>query len=158
MRAVIAGSDPRGAALSKRARQRLDELRREHAWVHADGTTLIRDAKGRVRWWTFAGLLANVWLGAALEPLRTEVTSRDNLAVAFDSPVQLHALRQAIAQVDLDVVSLRDAIVPEAIEGLKFADCLPYDMALRVVTARLDDRPNAAITLDEPLHGVVLTS
>src|SRR5439155_17426785 len=36
MRAVIAGSDPRGAALSKRARQRLDELRREHAWVHAD--------------------------------------------------------------------------------------------------------------------------
>lgn len=156
IREVLAGEDPPQVTLSKRAIAQLDELRHAHSWVRSGATTLVRDEKGRLRWWTFAGLLANAWLGTALPSLRTEVSARDNLTITLDPSVTLDALREAASAADLDEVSLSDAVVPEAIDGLKFSECLPREMAIRVVSARLDDRRNARAALQETIHSAVL--
>jgi ATP-dependent helicase Lhr and Lhr-like helicase len=55
VREVLVGSDPAGVTLSRRAGERLAQLRAEHPWVVADTTSLVIDVRGRVRWWTFAG-------------------------------------------------------------------------------------------------------
>jgi len=149
---LAAGIDEELAGLEAQ----LDELRNAHFWVRSGATTLVRDEKGRLRWWTFAGLLANAWLGTALRSLRTEVSARDNLTVTLDPSVTVDALREAASATDLDEVSLSDAVVPEAIDGLKFSECLPREMAIRVVSARLDDRRNARAALQETIHSAVL--
>ncbi|MBD0320585.1 MAG: ATP-dependent helicase, partial [Gemmatimonadetes bacterium] len=42
--------------LSRRAAEKLGELREEHAWLSPTGTTLrVSEPEGESRWWTFAG-------------------------------------------------------------------------------------------------------
>jgi secreted PhoX family phosphatase len=90
-------------------------------------------------------------------PAGSVLDSPDNLTVTLDPSVTVDALREAASATDLDEVSLSDTVVPEAIDGLKFSECLPREMAIRVVSARLDDRRNARAALQETIHSAVLT-
>jgi ATP-dependent Lhr-like helicase len=56
------------AALSVRAKDRMTSLGAKYPWIDDESTALVRDENGDLRWWTFAGLRANAWLGKALEP------------------------------------------------------------------------------------------
>lgn len=156
IRSVLAGTDPDGVTLSTRATERLAELRTTHHWAKDGSTCLVRDEKGRVRWWTFAGLTANAWLAAALQPLRRDVAARDNLTVTLDPDVDRKRLSEALAGIDWEKLTLADAVVPEALDGLKFSDCLSERRALEVVLARLDDRDNGRIAAAERLDGALL--
>jgi ATP-dependent helicase Lhr and Lhr-like helicase len=155
IRAVLVGHDPSGVTISDRATARLAELRRAHFWARDESTCLVTDANGRVRWWTFAGLVANAWLAAALRPLRREVAARDNLTVTLDPDVDRQRLAEALGTVDWDELSLVDSIVPDALEGLKFADCLSEHRARGVILARLDDRQNAKVAATERLDSAL---
>lgn len=151
IRAVLAGEDPAGLRLSRRATEVLARLRAEHPWARDGATALVRRPDGRVRWWTFAGSLANASLAGAVRSLRRERSSLDNLSVALDDGVGARELRAVLAGLGPEALPLGDLAVDEAVEALKFSECLPADLARLVVEARLDDRANAAVALCEPL-------
>lgn len=64
---MLLGADP-PVKLTQRAVRSLSEAR-EHFLerVHQGGTLIIRDADGRMRWWTWAGHRANATLAATLD-------------------------------------------------------------------------------------------
>ena len=77
----ILASDEDDPAWSHRAVQQFTELRDEHPWVSADATSLVQLPNGQIRWWTFAGGIANTLLADTLKP-HCDVKS-DNLSLSF---------------------------------------------------------------------------
>jgi ATP-dependent helicase Lhr and Lhr-like helicase len=146
---VLLGSDPSSVILSQRAGERLVQLRAEHPWVRPDTTTLVVDGRGRARWWTFAGWRANLCLARAAADLRREVATIDDLTVALDPGTTLEQLRQANSDATPESVNLSPWVSAEAIDGLKFSDCLPRSLAVEVVTRRLGDPESTARALGE---------
>lgn len=64
----ILTTDEDDPAWSRRAVQRFTELRDEHPWVSADSTCLVHSPSGQIRWWNFAGGIANGLLADTLKP------------------------------------------------------------------------------------------
>ncbi len=153
IREVLVGVDPQGVIISKRASEKLDELRRLHAWAEPDATALVVDDRGRARWWTFAGWKANLWLAQAASGLRVDVAAVDDLTVAVDDTKDVADLKQALEHARIDEIDLAPWVAAEAVEGLKFSICLPRALALQVVTRRLDDRSSVLLAMDERLIG-----
>jgi ATP-dependent Lhr-like helicase len=141
---VLAGESP-GVTLSKRAATRLDE---DHAELRIPpgGTLLHFEEDGRVEWWTFAGLRANLAMASALADLRRQRTSFDNLRISLDPGTSLDALRGCQTQPVGPVAPPK-----EVLEGLKFGDALPSDLAAAVVTARLEDPVAADLLRHAPI-------
>jgi ATP-dependent Lhr-like helicase len=153
VRDVLLGSDPPGVTLSQRAHQRLEQLRAEHPWVRPDTTTLVVDGRGRARWWTFAGWRANLWLAQAATDLRHDVVAIDALTIALDSGTTLEQLHQAVLDATEKPIDLTSWVTDEAIDGLKFSECLPRNLATEVITRRLADPDSTARVLREHLSG-----
>ena len=82
----------------------------------------------------------------------------DNFAVRFDSGPTLEVVGRQIE--GLRVADLRQ-IVPEvaeaALEGLKFSECLPPEIATEVVRVRLSDEQGVAGVLARTTRVVVAT-
>lgn len=117
---------------SKRARERADELRHEYPWVSADATTLLQSSSGEVQWWTFAGGVANTILAQHLLPEQKHRI--DNVCIRFPPEMRL-------ADVESLVVSRLDGeprVVADddAMTSLKFAECLPRNVAAEGFLAR----------------------
>jgi ATP-dependent Lhr-like helicase len=153
VRNVLLGSDPSGVTLSKRADERLAQLRAQHPWVRPDTTTLVTDSRGRARWWTFAGWRANLWLARAADDLRHDVAAIDDLTIALDPGTTMEQLRQAISGATEKSIDLTSWVTAEAIDGLKFSECLPRSLATKVITRRLADPESTAHALGERLVG-----
>ena len=150
-RTVLAGADPAGVTLSKRAVAQLAEMRQEFSWARDDATSIVRDDLGRVRWWTFAGDLPNQWLAGSLDALRHSTRAVTGMSVSFDEGVTNAEAREAIREITTDSLVLGAAVAAEAVESLKFSDLLPSGVAEQVVLKRLDRRPEAASVLTEPV-------
>jgi len=152
VREVLAGSDPDEASLSSRAEVKLADLRAQYPWADPQATTVVRDEAGRVRWWTFAGWRANLSLAELMAPLRTEVAAVDDLSLALDPTADVSTvaarLRATVAEADL-----APPVVPDAIRGLKFSECLPDLLAHRVVASRLADPASVQQARTEAVAG-----
>jgi hypothetical protein len=96
---------------------------------------------------------ANLWLAAAAAELRREVAAVDDLVVAVDPSTSVEDLRLVLAGATGRPLDLAPWIVTEAVEGLKFADCLSEDLAVRVVTRRLEDVDSSEQALRERVAG-----
>jgi ATP-dependent helicase Lhr and Lhr-like helicase len=153
VREVLLGSDPAGTILSRRASERLAQLRSEHPWVRPDTTSLVTDAHGRARWWTFAGWRANLWLARAAADLRREVAAVDDLTTALDPGATPQQLRRALSNAAEAPIDLTPWVTTEAVDGLKFSDCLPHSLTTEVVARRLTDPESTARALGERLVG-----
>lgn len=153
VRDILAGDNPPGVTLSARAQQRLDALRAARRWARPEITTVVQAANGRTRWWTFAGWRANLWLAQAASPLRTGVAAIDGLSVVLDPATTADALRSHLATVTVTDLDLSAAIAADAVEGLKFSECLPQALALEVITRHLADPDSVAQALAEPVSG-----
>jgi ATP-dependent Lhr-like helicase len=153
VREVLLGADPAGVILSRRAGAWLAQLRAEHPWVRADATSLVTDARGRARWWTFAGWRANLWLARAAADLRREVAAVNDVTVALDLGVTPQQLRRALSNAVQAPIDLTPWVTTEAVEGLKFSDCLPPRLATEVVARRLTEPESTARALGERLVG-----
>jgi ATP-dependent helicase Lhr and Lhr-like helicase len=151
IREVLLGSHPPGVVLSQRASERLGQLRAEHPWVRPDTAALVVDGRGHARWWTFAGWRANLWLARAAADLRREVAAIDDLTVALDPGTTMAQLRQAISDASEESIDLAPWVTAEAIDGLKFSECLPRGLATEVVTRRLGDPESTVRALGERL-------
>ena len=149
IRNVLAGQDPAGVVLTKRASEELERVRSSFRWVQ-QGKTAVTYGESGMRWWTFAGLHANAGIMAGMGDLLGG-SSPDNLSIK---------LADAVATSE-DIRSFRDALNPESLPvswiatdlaaNLKFNDCLPEDIALEVAGARVADPEGVGRVASEAL-------
>jgi ATP-dependent Lhr-like helicase len=151
VREVLTGATPIRAVESKRAGERLAYVRGEMDFARPDATTVVVEADGRSRWWTFAGRRANTWLAAMVTELRRDVAAIDDLAIALDRGVDGRAVTAAVASIDVADVALAQWMSEEAIRGLKFFECLPSDLAQLVIDRRLRADETVRRAIAEPL-------
>jgi hypothetical protein len=78
------------------------------------------------------------------------VTVLDGLSIAVDSTVNLEQLRGLLDEVDIESASLAAWVSDEAVESLKFSDCLPSELVAQEISARLRDDWAVITALDEP--------
>jgi ATP-dependent Lhr-like helicase len=154
MKAVLAGEEvsPRW---SRRAQSRLDEVRQEHDFVGADGPTLLSRSPGNFEWWTFAGTRANATLAGELAGLCGGRVDHDALAVTVEGAEGLSEVTTAVRELgSRDPSSMTPHVDEDALEGLKFSECLPRDLGLAVLAARLRDVAAMQEVLRQPLRVV----
>jgi ATP-dependent Lhr-like helicase len=143
---------------SRRARQRVAVVRPEYPWVYPACCSLVFTHKGQVHWWTFAGGRANAALAHGLvEGLGCRVTW-DNFAVRLEEELQVDRVAAAIRELRSAGPEVTAPAVDErALEGLKFAECLPPGQAAAVVQARLADPGGVAEVLRHPVRTIFET-
>ncbi|MEQ9379793.1 MAG: hypothetical protein RJP95_02940, partial [Pirellulales bacterium] len=147
----ILASDEENSSWSRRAVEHFDEIRNEHPWVSADATTIVRQPKGEVRWWTFAGGVANALLA---DSLKSEFDVKgDNLSLSFPAASSLEIVSASINRLVPD--SIRAIPNPDAMDNLKFSECLPADIAAEVFVTRFDDREGVRQAVEEKMRLVV---
>jgi len=155
IRRVLAGGSP-GIEISRRARTRLGELREGFSWVDASGTAIVRDAAGAGRWWTFAGLRANMMLGELLGELRLPTSREDNLSIRLRDGVGVEELKQRLDEVAADLKEGVFPVTDDVVDSLKFSACLPRELAVRTLRERGSDREPARACLQEPIRHIGL--
>ena len=149
MREVLLGEDP-PVDISRRASSGLARLRDDQAGT-VDGSGFVLVCEGNsTRWWTWAGTRANASLAAALS------------AAGVEDPTSDHAhVRSAATFVAAEIQSAADLLSGEAppqppidrqaLEGLKFADALPPEVARAALAERMTDRLVAVTSASEGL-------
>jgi ATP-dependent Lhr-like helicase len=154
MRDVLAGATPAGVTLTRRAADALADARRAFWWARSGRTAITRSA-GAAHWWTFAGLHANAALTAALGDLAA-TSSLDNLRIALDPDRGgVPDVRERLTAYDQSASGL-PPIVDELARDLKFSDCLPADLASRIVAARVLDGGAVGRVASLPVDSVEL--
>jgi ATP-dependent Lhr-like helicase len=74
----------------------------------------------------------------------------DGFSLTFESRLSLDAIPQAVKEVrSQDVASIRPFIDEDAIEGLKFSECLPDHLAIEMLEQRLCDVESTKKTLEQ---------
>ena len=143
---------------SGRAREAMQTARLEFPWVSMDATTMVNDRNRDLKWWTFAGRAANAGLAAAIGRRIPGAATFDNLSVTIENGLEIEEFDDALASLsrlaDDEFLSDIDA---DAVNALKFSDCLPRDMATRMLQRRSSDLPAIRAVLAEPMRRVVTT-
>jgi ATP-dependent Lhr-like helicase len=142
---------------SRRAQRQIAGLRDEFAWLDMDGTVILLEKNGKAEWWTFAGTGANAILAYELVQAVKSRAIYDNFTVTFESQVSLNTIELALSELGRSEISKMTTAVDEhVIEGLKFSECLPRDLALDLLRARLCDHPSVQYALKQPVRFVSL--
>jgi ATP-dependent helicase Lhr and Lhr-like helicase len=123
----------------------MDAIRSDFAWLAGDDANILCSTGGEVAWWTFAGGRANAALAHELgRRLDTRVTS-DNFVIKFPPHQPLSTIEPEIRRLAaVDLRSLRPPVSESARDELKFAECLPLELANGVVRERLGDPSSMA--------------
>lgn len=145
------------AMWSKRAQQQIAELRDEFAWLDTGETVILLEKNGKAEWWTFAGTGANAILAYELSRVMKSRALYDSFTVTFEPQVSRNTLELALSELRRNEISKMTTAVDEhVIEGLKFSECLPRDLALDLLSARLCDHPSMQYALKQPVRFVSL--
>jgi ATP-dependent helicase Lhr and Lhr-like helicase len=147
----LLASDSNQPIWSQRATAHLTEIRTGFPWASADATSIVRRPNGEVRWWTFGGGIANTLL---TDHLRHKAEVRvDNLSIRFTTSMKLNEVEELIGA----LLAERIEPVPaeDAIEGMKFSECLPPHIAAEVFCARFNDAEAVRKIVREPRRVVV---
>jgi ATP-dependent Lhr-like helicase len=154
IKAVLAGDDSRNW-WSQRARDKMMELREDFAWLTHGSSAVVGSSEGDVTWWTFAGIGANATLSAALSELTQSQVAFESFSLTFESHLRP-------AEVERVILSIRERgaenyfpLVDEnALESLKFADCLPVELGIRILGRRLEEPIGVQALLQSPIRFV----
>ncbi|MCE9553886.1 MAG: DEAD/DEAH box helicase [Planctomycetes bacterium] len=126
---------------SQRAREQLAEIRGHCAWLTSEGSTVVASRESETLWWTFAGQGGNASLAPALATACRGRATPDSFVIRFGQRLSHSDVERAIAEVrSKDPAELLPEVDEEAIDGLKFAECLPAELTLHVLQQRLCDR------------------
>ena len=146
----ILASDFIEACWSQRTNSRLGELRDDFPWLRPDSTTLVRHSGGEVRWWTFAGGVANTILSDKLKQYGG--AEPDNVSIRLEGDAAIEDFREHLALLQTDeVLPMPD---PRAVENLKFSEALPRALADEVFCSRFHDEEAIQRVLAEPMKVV----
>lgn len=135
-RRALAGANPTGVTLSKRAASGIAEIRAGFQWLReAPGTDVVRDPDDIGWWWTFAGTAANVELASALGSL-APTTPASGLAVRLADGTGQAALVEAMSG---GVDAPPPPLPADLAEAYKFAEVLPESAAMALLASRETD-------------------
>jgi ATP-dependent Lhr-like helicase len=155
MKAVLASCQDE-PSWSKRATDKMRELRGEFPWVALDSTGLVGGGDGETTWWTFAGLGANATLAAALSEITQSKVTFQDLSLSFESNVRQFEVERAVAAIRENGVDEYHPVVDEdSFEALKFSDCLPEDIKRRIIWKRCEEASAVQEILKLPIRSVV---
>jgi ATP-dependent Lhr-like helicase len=138
-------------AWSRRAQQRVTELREEHAPCCGSGTVIVRRGLSN-EWWTFAGLAANQTAVQYLQPFFESPVRADNFWITLPGEVaveELHRIFQGLRGVGAPP---EWNLVDAAADLLKFGDLLPDHLLRELVLARIADVPGAQRLLNSAIR------
>ncbi|MHC4880024.1 MAG: DEAD/DEAH box helicase [Planctomycetota bacterium] len=156
IRKVLAG-DHESERWSQRAVDRISEIRHDFSWLDQDSSAVVLGNDGKVEWWTFAGSRANAMLARELAQLTHHRVEHDSFTLFFDSTLRLQDVQGAVAAVRTsDADDLFPAVDEDAIESLKFSECLPMTLATQMLERRLQDTDAAAQLLKADVRFCVL--
>lgn len=151
----VLASDVMGARWSQRAQERLAEIRQDFAWLTSDASAVVPNAHGQAEWWTFAGHRANATLVPVLSQASHSSLTHDSFTLRFAQGVSLTDVEQAILGLrSRGVVELLPAVDERAVNGLKFYDCLPGELALQLLQMRMRDSHSAKQVVAQPTRFV----
>ena len=151
---VLATDDNR-PLWSRRACEQIGEIREEFPWLQPDDSVLALSPSGETEWWTFAGAGANATLAHELSQATGSRVTSDSFTVSLESHVSAETIADTLQSLRAgDAELMRPAIEEEAIEGLKFAACLPMEIAVHTLATRLRDSQAVKATLEEPVRFV----
>jgi ATP-dependent Lhr-like helicase len=140
---------------SQRTQDRLHAIRDEYAWLDLDGSVVLTNPDSGTQWWTFAGHRANACLAPALAQVLNRTPSHDSLAIRIDEPVPADELDNAFRAVrSLPIEGLVPVIEPAAVDGLKFSECLPTQLALQELQSRTRDPVGVCAVLHQRIRFV----
>src|SRR5262249_2193300 len=138
-----------------RAQAQVTEIRDQYPWLEPDGSVVVTGLDSEAVWWTFAGEKGNASLARALADASHSRVSPDSFAIWFEQRLSPSDVEQAIADVRARTpADLLPAVEEEAIEGLKFAECLPPEQATLIVQQRFRDLTAVEHVMDSPLRFV----
>jgi len=125
---------------SQRTQSRITEIRADFAWLDADTTFVLAVPDGEIQWWTFGGVGANASLSQALSEITLDRVTSDSLAITFGSSTTWNAVEGALQHLRRRVPEeMRPAVADEAVDGLKFSESVPRELALNMLQNRLLD-------------------
>lgn len=145
--------------LSRRATDRLEEVRRSYPWLERRGTVLTPAAREGLAWWTFGGWLANASLANAVRCSLGVPVRWTDLAVTVSAEVSLADLVAVVGELRRqDSASFLPRVSDQAIDGLKFSACLPRALAAEMVEERWNDPEAVSAVLAEELRVVEISA
>ena len=146
IRRVLQGQEPYGVSVTRRATEKLTELRAEYtAFVGVgESDVLLPHDRGRSRWWTWAGGRENARTLAALTRVAPELVGEmptwDNYAITLDESATMPALRAALAEALELATEGEDVFAPlideRALREVKFGDMVPEALLRAEVAGR----------------------
>ena len=140
---------------SQRAQAQIAEIRNQYPWLEPDGSVVVAGPDSEAAWWTFAGKKGNASLAPALADACHSRVTPDSFAIWFEQRLSPSEVEHAIADVRArNAADLLPAVDEEAIEGLKFAECLPADLSQHVVQQRLRDCAAIECVMNAPWRHV----
>ena len=149
----ILASDENNPSWSTRAKDRLNEIRDEHPWVYSDATSLVLQPNGQIRWWTFAGGIANSLLANALKS-HCDVRS-DNLSLVFANAGDTDGVGLLIREINSDIMTPIPS--EDMLDNLKFSECLSMELAAEVFASRFTDELATEQVISELRRTVIAT-
>ena len=133
---------------SRRTTAHIGDMREGFPWVRTDSTALVGHSDSGVRWWTFAGGVANTILGHQLKWYGN--AEPDNVSIKMDQNSPIDDLRKQLQSLEPDLI----APVPDSkvMENLKFSETLPRALADEVFCSRFNDEKAIQHVLTEPMR------
>jgi ATP-dependent helicase Lhr and Lhr-like helicase len=152
IRRVLASEDGR-ECWSRRATERIRELRHEFSWVQNGTTAVVCGEDGRSTWWNFAGFGANATIANELSQSLQSRVEPDSLSLEIASHTAAEDIEQALrALANQDPDTWSAAIDERAVDGLKFSECIPGDLAITMLADRIRDSAAARQIFQEPVR------
>lgn len=146
IRRILQGQEPYDVSLTRRATEKLTELRAEYtAFVGVgESDVLLPHDRGRSRWWTWAGGRENARTLAALTRVAPELVGEmptwDNYAITLDESATMPTLRAALAEALELATEGEDVFAPltnaRALREVKFGDMVPEALLRAEVAGR----------------------
>jgi ATP-dependent Lhr-like helicase len=136
---------------SQRATASMEEIRHEYPFVASGSTSIVRHSNGEIRWWTFAGGIANKLITDHLNKV-SEATG-DNLAIRFRAVDDVDRVEELLSLIDPE--GIQPAPDANAVDGLKFSEALPITLANEVLRARFSDAEAVRSVLGEQRRVVI---
>jgi ATP-dependent Lhr-like helicase len=127
---------------SRRATDRVTELRQDLSKCCGDGSVILR-RKQSLEWWTFAGLATNQTLVQYLHPYFKSTLRADNLWINLPSDTSVEQLKDAIQRVQSIDAPPDWSLHQRAADLLKFGDLMPERLLRDMIMARIADVPHA---------------
>ena len=140
---------------STRATTAMESIRNEFSYVRGDGHSLVVFQGGRrVEWFTFAGGGTNDILSGHLARVHGMSSQANDLSVSFPDGTRVDDLVTTLASLSPSDVASLAAFDEEAVEALKFHECLPPALQQEVLRLRCVQQEVLTETLNTPTHPV----